>query len=257
MDQEGSLVWDGMCPNFFHAKIDLNWIKGVPLYSDDHVDQIVSRKLRMVRNGYSSFTIFSLFSISKHANIAQVMYADPDHFTRHEAYFGNQMTLPVRWIPQAEDEWRFEDNNRSFVMRTDFPVHRDPKMKRREHPWDNVYLVVELAVVVKIRLEEEDEEYDSENEEATKWKTNEMSCGWVKISLRELMDEVQSRKGRSTTMKFNLIGGSLVAEESASTVGECSKGFQRHRGWRAIPKTFKNIVQGPSRSRLCLTVTYV
>ena len=60
------------------------------------------------------------------------------------------------------------------------------------------------------------------------------------------MDEVQSHKGRSTTMKFNLIGGSLVAEESASTVSECSKGFQRHRGWRAIPKTFKNIVQGQS-----------
>ena len=49
VDQEGSLVWDGMCPNFFHAKIDLNWIKGVPLYADDHVDQIVGRKLRMVR----------------------------------------------------------------------------------------------------------------------------------------------------------------------------------------------------------------
>ena len=55
VDQEGSLVWDGMCPNFFHAKIDLNWIKGVPLYSDDHVDQIVSRKLRMVRTNIRAF----------------------------------------------------------------------------------------------------------------------------------------------------------------------------------------------------------
>jgi len=167
------------------------------------------------------------------------------------------MTLPVRWIPQAEDEWRFEDKNRSFVMRTDFPVHRDPKMKRRAHPWDHVYLVAELVVVVKVRLDEDDDEYDSEDEEATKWKTDEMSCGWAKINLRELMDEVKSRNGRSATMKFNLLGGSLVAEEHASTVSECSKGFQRHRGWRAIPKTLKNIVQGPSRSRLCLTVTYV
>ena len=92
----------------------------------------------------------------------------------------------LKSLIKAEDEWRFEDKHRSFVMRTDFPVHRDPKMKRREHPWDNVYLIVELVVVVKIRLEEDEDEYDSEDEEGAKWRTNEMSCGWARINFREL-----------------------------------------------------------------------
>lgn len=189
-----------------------------------------------------------------------MLYADPDHFTQTESYFGNQMVVPVKWIPQAEDEWRFEDKNRSFVMRTDFPVHRDPKMKRRAHPWDHVYLIAELVVMVKVRMDdeeerEEDEEYESDGQGAS-WRMDEMSCGWAKISLREMMDEVKKRKGRSTTMKVDLLGGSLVAEEHASTVSDCSKGFQRHRGWRAIPKTFKNIVRGPSRSRMSFTITY-
>ena len=36
--------------------------------------------------------------------------------------------------------------------------------------------------MVKIRLEEDEDEYDSEDEEGAKWRTNEMSCGWARTS---------------------------------------------------------------------------